>query len=269
MAYHCQSSMRTPLAIMPPRDARSDWQAFAAEAIPTKTDFGPLEIVLTDIKTTFGESQPPSILDAGCGVGVISRYLYSKGFSVVGVDINESAINNARKSTVGLRPASDGPSGRHLDFFCGDILSPDCPTMQAGAFDGVICQLVISIIGAAHDRAALLTNLYKALRPGGYLYLSASGVSDDINPMYAELYRSDAEITNEQHTYISRDDQGRGLYATHHFTEEELSQVLQHAGFTDRRIFKKKETSSRRTAQSAYFFYCFCRKPLVTEHQLN
>ena len=72
--------------------------------------------------------------------------------------------------------------------------------MQAGVFDGLVCQPVISIIGLRHGQAALLANLYKTLRTGGYLYLSASGLSDDINPMDAELYRSDVSITEAQHT---------------------------------------------------------------------
>jgi SAM-dependent methyltransferase len=247
---------------MPPRDARSDWNAFAAEVIPTKTDFGPLEIVLTDIKMTFGLARPALILDAGCGVGVLSRYLYFKGFSVVGVDINESAINSARQCTAGLNEPSDDRSNRSLDFVCADILNPASPVIQGNTFSGAICQLVISIIGTDQDRVALLTNIFKALRPGGYLYLSASGVSDDINPMYAELYKSDLEITKEPYTYLSRDDQGRTLYATHHFSEEELKCLLQSTGFRGIRIDKKRETSSRRTSQSAYFYYCYCRKPL-------
>ena len=252
---------------MPPRDARSDWSAFAAEAIPTKTDFSPLEIVLAEVMASFGGEGPPLILDAGCGVGVISRYLYSKGFSVVGVDINESAINNARQSTVGLIEPSDDRSTRTLDFLCADSLNPAPPAIQVDAFSGAVCQLVISIIGTEQDRVALLTNLFKALRPGGWLYLSVSGVSDDINPMYAELYKSDLEITKEPYTYLSRDDQGRALYATHHFSEEELKCLMQSAGFRGIRIDKKRETSSRRNSQAAYFYYCYCRKPLATGHQ--
>jgi len=115
----------------------------------------------------------------------------------------------------------------------------------AGAFDEVICQLVISIVGLGHDRAARLANLYTPLRPGGFLYLSASGISDDINRTYADLYRSDLETTKVMHAYVSRDDQGRGLYVTHHFSVEELSQLLLNAGFTAIRIDKRRETSSR------------------------
>lgn len=247
---------------MPQRDARSDWNAFAAEAIPTKTDFGPLEIILTDINKTLGVARSALILDAGRGAGVVSRYLYSKGFSVVGVDINESAINNARQYTAELIGPSDDRSTRSLDFVCADILNTASPAIQADAFTGAICQLVISIIGTGQDRVALLTNVFKALRPGGYLYLSASGVSDDINPMYAELYKSDLEITKEPYTYLSRDDQDRILYATHHFSEEELRYLMQSTGFHDIRNDKKREASSRRINQSAYFYYCYCRKPL-------
>ena len=249
--------------IMSRRDARSDWKAYAPEAIPTKTNFGPLEIVLSDIKVTFGEEHPPLILDAGCGVGVVTRLIYSKGFSVVGVDINEAALHFARESISARKGLSEGLSERCLRFIHGDILALFPSGIQAGAFSGVVCQLVISIIGADHDRAALLANLYTALRPGGYLYLSASGVSDDINAQYAELYKSDTEITKELYTYLSRDDQGRALYATHHFSEDELKKLLLDTGFADIKIDKKREVSSRRSCQSAYFYYCCCRKPFV------
>lgn len=39
------------------------------------------------------------------------------------------------------------------------------------AFCGAVCQLIISIVGTEQDRVALLTNGFKALRPGGCLYL--------------------------------------------------------------------------------------------------
>lgn len=246
---------------MPPRDARSDWKAFAAEAIPTKTNLGPLEIALADVMATFGEAGPPLILDAGCGVGVVTRLIYSKGFSVIGVDINESALHSARVSTVAWMELSEGHSEHFLDFRRGDVVTQAPPAMEAGAFSEVVCQLVISIVGTAHDRIAMLANLYQALRPGGYLYLSDSGVSDDINPMYAELYKSDFKITMERHTYVSRDNQGRPLYTTHHFSEKELRQLIRAAGFCDIQINRQKETSSRRSSQSAYFYYCSCRKP--------
>ena len=83
----------------------------------------------------------------------------------------------------------------------------------------------------------------------------------ELIPRIAELYKSDLEITKEPYTYLSRDDQGRALYATHHFSEEELKCLMQSAGFRSIRIDKKRETSSRRNSQAAYFYYCYCRKP--------
>ena len=73
----------------------------------------------------------------------------------------------------------------------------------------------------------------------------------------------DPEITKESYTYLSRDDQGRALYATHHFSEDELKKLLLDTGFADIKIDKKREVSSRRSCQSAYFYYCCCRKPFV------
>ena len=242
---------------MPLRDARTDWQALTPEAIPTKTNLDSLEIFLNEITARFGKEGPPLILDAGCGVGVVSRYIHAKGFSVIGVDINASAIKKAREFKA---PSKELPA-RPIDFIHGDINGLASQTIPTEAFSGVVCQLLISIVGTEDDRAALLASSFLALRPGGYLYLSASGVSNDINPMYAQAYESDRPLTKEPYTYLSRDQEGRALYATHHFSEEELERLMRQAGFVDIHIDMKMETSSRRKNQSAYFYYCSCHKP--------
>jgi len=97
------------------QDARSHWQVFSVEAIPSKTNLAPLDIVLDDVMATFGESGPPSIIEAGSGAGVVSRLVYFKGFSVIGVDINQPAVEHARQSSAALIRASDAPSGKKLN----------------------------------------------------------------------------------------------------------------------------------------------------------
>ncbi|QSA96508.1 bifunctional 2-polyprenyl-6-hydroxyphenol methylase/3-demethylubiquinol 3-O-methyltransferase UbiG [Methylococcus sp. EFPC2] len=225
--------------------SRLDWMDFSPEAIPTKTDLSRLEAWLD----TRGVAGPARILDLGCGAGALSRRLVQRGYSVTGMDINAKAIAEASAAV---------PAAR---FETTDIASPLGLGLIEPAFDGVVCQLVISIIGDAGDRARLLANAHDALAPGGWLYLSASGVSDDLNPDYARLYEHDFPLTGERHTYLSRDTGGNALYRTHHFTRDELTALLRAAGFVAVEIAETLEASSRRPDQRARFFYGFCRRP--------
>ena len=133
------------------------------------------------------------------------------------------------------------------------------PRLDAGPFDIVVCQLVISIIGAIDNRMNLLRHMRANLRPGGWLAVSASGVSDAINPGYARLYAADEPLTGERHTYFSRNERGEILYATHHFTADELAGLLAAGGFGEISIATERETSSRRPDEAAFFLYTTCR----------
>jgi hypothetical protein len=83
--------------------------------------------------------------------------------------------------------------------------------------------------------------------------------SDDINPNYARLYAQDRQASGEDGTYFSRDDGGTILYATHHFTEDELFGLLTQCGFDDVQLTRSLERSSRRPEEAAWFFYAVCR----------
>jgi SAM-dependent methyltransferase len=227
------------------RRSREDWARFAASSIPTKTDLTVLERFLDRIPR--GRA-----LDLGCGVGEGSRWLSARGFSVVGVDINEDALAGARKTA---------PS---CAFHLRDVAAPGGLDLE-GAFDLVVCQLVVSIVGGLEARRRLLDNAFRALAPGGRLYLSASGVSDDINPAYARLYEQDYPLTGERHTYGSRDASGNVLYETHHFEEEELRLLIESAGFEAIEILRKEEASSRRQNERAWFLYALCRGRLPNQ----
>jgi hypothetical protein len=118
---------------------------------------------------------------------------------------------------------------------------------------------VLSIIGDDRNRNNLLRHIRALLRPDGWLYLSASGVSDAINPGYARLYAEDVHLTGEQHSYLSRNERGEVLYMTHHFTADELVQQLEATGFGEISVTTEKEASSRRPDEAAYFLYATCR----------
>ena len=235
------------------RDPRNDWRRFDAAAIPSKDSTPHVDSFLHHVKTD-AVGRPLTLLDVGCGSGRLSRRLFEQGFSVFGVDINPDAIHAARCS-----PASANAVGHSLRFEVVDFAEDASPRLDGGPFDVVICQLVISIIGTIRQRANLLRHVHGVLRPGGRLFLSASGVSDTINAGYARLYADDLPLTGERHTYLSRNDRGEVLYMTHHFTPDELASLLEAAGFDEVSVATERETSSRRPNEAAYFLYATCR----------
>ena len=209
------------------RDARDDWRRFDAAAIPSKDSTPHLDALLREMQPSEAR-RPLAVLDVGCGSGGLSRRLFEQGFSVLGVDINPEAIRAAQRLAV---PAD--AAGRSLRVEVADFTAETSPPLDGGPFDVVICQLVISIIGTIRNRTHLLRHAHALLRPGGRLFLSASGVSDAINPGYARLYAEDLPLTGERHTYLSRDARGEVLYMTHHFTPDELTGLLEAAGFAE------------------------------------
>jgi SAM-dependent methyltransferase len=235
------------------RDPRDDWRRFDAAAIPSKDSTPHLDAFLREMKTE-AANRPLTLLDVGCGSGRLSRRLFEQEFSVLGVDINPDAIHAAQHHA-----ASADAVGRRLLFEVADFAEDAAPRLNGGPFDVVVCQLVISIIGDVRHRANLLRHARENLRPGGRLFLSASGVSDTINAGYARLYADDLPLTGERHTYLSRNDRGEVLYVTHHFTVDELTSLLEAAGFDEISVMTEKETSSRRPDEAAYFLYATCR----------
>jgi SAM-dependent methyltransferase len=234
------------------RDAPEDWRRFHPDAIPTKGSTPWLDAFLAVLQQTAPARL--TLLDVGCGNGRLSRRLRQQGFSVLGVDINAAAIEAATRAA-----ASDGGAGGWLRFAEADFAADRPPRLDHGPFDVAVCQLVISIIGAAHQRANLLRHIHASLRPGGWLAVSASAVSDTINDGYARLYAEDARLTGESHSYFSRDDRGAVLYMTHHFTAAEFEGLLHAAGFGEITVRTERETSSRRPNEAAYFLYATCR----------
>ena len=185
------------------------------------------------------------MLDLGCGRGRLSAQLAARGHDVVGVDINRDAISEAEGA----------------EFYVRDVASELGLGLPGLKFHAVVCQLVISVVGGRDERRALLRNAFDALEPSGVVYVSASGVSDAINPAYAALYEQDLPSTGEQYTYLSRDSAGRVLYATHHFTVDELTSFMESAGFIETHVAQRSEASSRRPDEAAYFLYATARKP--------
>ena len=97
---------------------------------------------------------PTRVLDAGCGTGRVAIELARRGMEVVGVDREESMIEQARRKAP------------HLEWHLADIAAVKLP---APAFDAVVMAGNVMIFLDPGTEADAVANLAWHLRDGGLL----------------------------------------------------------------------------------------------------
>jgi 2-polyprenyl-3-methyl-5-hydroxy-6-metoxy-1,4-benzoquinol methylase len=97
-----------------------------------------------------------SILDVGCGNGVISRHLGKQGFKVLGIDVSAQTIEKARALN----------TAPNVQF---EVLSAEQLVAQGQTFDVVICSEVLEHLS---QPAALLKVLHQSIKPEGILIVT-------------------------------------------------------------------------------------------------
>ncbi|MCX6049112.1 MAG: methyltransferase domain-containing protein [Chloroflexi bacterium] len=100
------------------------------------------------------KSAPPyRILDAGCGTGRMSIELARRGIEIVGVDLDEVMLKQARAKAP------------ELEWHLGDLST----ITLNGLFDAIVLAGNVMIFLTPGTEAATLTNLVQYLKPGGLL----------------------------------------------------------------------------------------------------
>ncbi|SHF72598.1 class I SAM-dependent methyltransferase [Ornithinibacillus halophilus] len=95
---------------------------------------------------------------SGYGTHIIAKQCKDKVDEVVGVDINQDAVNYAKAKY--YHPISS--------FIEGDVVDPTLPEVL-GEFD---CILSFETLEHIHEEEQFMKNIYKMLKPGGALILS-------------------------------------------------------------------------------------------------
>lgn len=113
------------------------------------------------------DEHPPAgpVLDVGCGSGDLAIELVRRGLDVVGVDMVEAAIEQAREKADALPP----DVARRLEFRVADALRP---TRLDRRFGAVVDSGFFHLFDPP-TRDAFADELAAALQPGGRLYLLA------------------------------------------------------------------------------------------------
>ncbi|HEU0063944.1 MAG TPA: methyltransferase domain-containing protein [Flavisolibacter sp.] len=107
---------------------------------------------------TFQNRLPKSatVLDVGCGNGIISRGIGQHGYTVYGIDISEKAIEKARALT-------------NLTNVSFDVVSAEQLVADGKKYDAVICSEVLEHLNQPEK---LLNTLYQSLTENGILIVT-------------------------------------------------------------------------------------------------
>ena len=114
------------------------------------------------------------ILDVGTGTGVFLPYIseYLNGSSrLISMDFALNMVAIAKKKQ----------AGQKTKFICAEIESV---RFTSELFDAVICY---STFPHFHDKPLAVSNIYKCLKPGGYLYICHSASREEINQIHRNI----------------------------------------------------------------------------------
>jgi SAM-dependent methyltransferase len=135
-------------------DAKAHWEEHYGER--ERRWSGRVNVRLAEV---VGELKPGAALDVGCGEGADACWLAERGWTVVAVDISDTALQRAAAAAE-ARGLSD-----RIEFTQQD-LSDGFPD---GTFDLVSAQFLHSMI--PFDRPRVLKRAADAIRPGGLLVI--------------------------------------------------------------------------------------------------
>lgn len=153
-----------------------DGQAARFERAPVQTD----PAALARLVAFAGLPAGASVLDAGCGPGLVSAVFAEAGCRVAGVDLSAEMVERAR--------ARCGRFGDRARFSRQSIFEP-----VAGApFDAAVSRYVLHHVA---DPAAFVRRQVELLRPGGVLVLSDH--TTDPDPARAAWHR-DLEVARDR-----------------------------------------------------------------------
>lgn len=156
-------------------------------------------------------SEKAKFLDVGCGPGWFSHYLAKFGYSVVGIDISEDMIEQARKRLDGDPLTPYGDVHDAVSFFVHDIEEEVLPEME-----GVDCAIFESSLHHFINPLRVIRNVSEVLNDDGYIAIIEGQAAD----VASEIYKKNLEIMNRYKT-LERP-----------YTRKQLEKILELAGFS-------------------------------------
>jgi SAM-dependent methyltransferase len=181
-----------------------------------------------------------NILDLGCGPGLYSQLLAKKGHHVTAVDFSENSINHAKETA--------NKKDLRVEYRQQNYLELE----DEEKYDLVIMIFTDFGVLVPDDRAVLLSNIHRALKPGGcFLFDVLNEQWPDQKPVdktweisekdfwrekpYLLLSQSfsypENKVVLSQHCVIDEDDCEIYRFWTHFFSHDDLTKILSKKDF--------------------------------------
>jgi 2-polyprenyl-6-hydroxyphenyl methylase/3-demethylubiquinone-9 3-methyltransferase len=122
----------------------------------TLHDINPLRLGFIDERAALADK---TVIDIGCGGGLLAEAMAARGAHVTGIDLAESALAVARLHLL--------ESGHRVDYRC--ISAEDLAAQIPGQADMVTC---MELLEHVPDPASIVTACARLARPGGHVFLS-------------------------------------------------------------------------------------------------
>jgi len=151
-------------------------------ALSVQEQFGQIDIYVFDqiLRGNIGPGM--RVVDAGCGYGRNLVHLLRDGAEVFAVDANAEAVEHVRALAAELAPGLPGENFQ--------VAAVEAMPFEDGFADVVICN---SVLHFARDEAqflAMVTELWRVLRPGGLLFCRlGSRIGMEFPRVRANVYR--------------------------------------------------------------------------------
>lgn len=146
--------------------------------------FGGIDIYVFDQIARGRVTRSMRVLDAGCGYGRNLVFLLRSGLDVCGVDADAERIEAAKSLAKTLAPELPDTNFR--------VERAHALSFDEASFDFVICVALLHFAETDDEFAAMLSELWRVLRPGGTLFVRLAtdiGIEDRVEPLGGRRYR--------------------------------------------------------------------------------
>ena len=115
------------------------------------------------IKELSGLGRAATVVDVGCGSGILAEAMTEAGYDVIGVDVSEAMVALAR---------TRAPSA---EFRIGSFVATAIPECSAITAVGEVLCYAFDSANDDGERSGWFRRVYEALRPGGVLLFDIAG----------------------------------------------------------------------------------------------